>query len=152
MAVVFERLKNRSLKDYYKQIIQPRQAVLLTDALQKTGVAAKREHTYQNRTGALETSIRWQPAKILPAAVQGEISAGGPSTARWAFDVTARRVEHRRRRNRRAGRNLKAGGAVYVNYAGFVENKKYTVLTAFVKQNLPLFRKALGPKVRVERV
>lgn len=151
MGVVFERLKKRTMADYYKNVIQPRQVLLLTDAVQKTGVEAKREHTYRNRTGALETSVRWQGAKIVTDFVQAEVSAGGPSTARYAFDFTARR-EGFRRRNRRNRRDVKRGGAVYVNYAGFVERNKYRVLTFFVRRNIPLFKKALGPKASVERV
>lgn len=150
MGVIFERLKNRTMRDYYNQIIQPRQVLLLTDAVQKTGVEAKREHTYRNRTGALETSVRWQGAKVAKDFVQAEISAGGPSVTRYAFDFTARQ-EGTRRRNRRNHRDVRRGGPIYVNYAGFVEGHKYRVLTFFVKRNIPLFRKALGSSASVER-
>lgn len=149
--VTFQRLKNRSMRQFFQESIQPRQQALLTGAVQKVGVEAKREHTYRNRTGALETSIRWQVATIVADDVRAEISAGGPSTARFAFDLTARRAG-KRRRNRRERQNVRRGGALYVNYAGYVERHGYSVLTAFVKWARPLFAAALGPKVRIERV
>jgi len=149
--VTFQRLKNRSMRQFFQESIQPRQVALLTGAVQKVGVEAKREHTYRNRTGALETSIRWQGARIVADDVMAEISAGGPSTARFAFDVT-RRGAGKRRRNRRERQNVRRGGAIDVNYAGYVEKYGYSVLTAFVKRGRPLFAAALGPKVRIERI
>jgi len=150
--VTFQRLKNRSMRQFFQESIQPRQVALLTGAVQKVGVEAKREHTYRNRTGALETSIRWQGAKIVADDIMAEISAGGTSKVRFAFDFTRRRTTGKKRRNRRAGKNVRRGDAIDVNYAGYVEKHGFTVLTAFVKRGRPLFAAALGSKVRIERV
>lgn len=147
----FQRLKNRSMRQFFQESILPRQVALLTDAVQKTGVEAKREHTYRNRTGALESSIRWQGATIVADEVRAEISAGGPSAARFAFDVTRRRESGKRRRNRRERVAVRRGQQVSVNYAKYVEGHGYTVLTRFVRNNRLLFAKALGPRVRIER-
>lgn len=146
----FQRLKNRTMTQFFQESILPRQVALLTDAVQKTGVEAKREHSYRNRTGALESSIRWMGAQIVGEEVRAEISAGGPSKVRFAFDVTKRGAGSRRR-NRRDAMAVRRGQRVNVNYAKYVEGYGYTVLTQFVRRNRPLFAKALGPKVRIER-
>lgn len=157
LSVQVKRLKNRSMTQFYRDVIQHRQRAELTSAVQKIGVEAKRQHTYQNRTGALESSIRWVPAMIKGDIVEAAVSAGGFSTVRFATDITTFRQTGKRVRNRRVVLMqgliaVRRGHAVFVDYARAVEKRGYSVLTDFVNRAKGTLRKVFGPSLKVERV
>lgn len=146
------RTRHRTLQEYFFNFIRPRQEMFLNDFVQQVGVAAKREHTYRNRTGALEGSVAWEKASIVGDTIRAAIQAGGPSKVRFAIDITTRRETKRRVRNIRGGLAVRRGQIVFVNYASPVEKRGYTVLTSFVKRYLPLLRSRFGHGFKVERV
>jgi hypothetical protein len=136
MIVRFTRKYNRTVEDIFKQKIQPKIPMLLQQSVQEIATYCKRNHTWQNRTGALEESINWTPPTQKGSYWFATVFAGGWAKAKYAYGLVTRRLKgqeyERRKRNIRYQRGeafkIKRGMAVFVNYAKYVQDKGYPVL------------------------
>lgn len=135
----FIRTKNRDIDDIFRNMIAPRAKALLQNTAQNWVTFCRNNHTWKNRTGALENSISWTEVKKTPTGFKTTIEAGGLSEAKYAYDFALRAGLGLRLRNQRflvgslrAGSEMFAkvspGDQIYVDYAMYVENKGYPVL------------------------
>lgn len=145
MALV-ERKYNRGVLDIERQFIQPRAKRLVEGAVQFFGHYCRKNHIWQNRTGALENSISWTEARKTARGWSARVEAGGFSKTRYAFDYGLRKATGQRRRNKIGGVTVPAGTAIIVNYARHVERKGYPVLKQGVKPTQKKFR-ILGVRI-----
>lgn len=139
MPVRFVRQKNRTVADVFNNIMQPKIKIELQDVAQKIATYSKRNHTWKNRSGALEESINFTLPEKTSTGWIATVFAGGWAKVKWAFDITARR-EGRRRKHYRYQRKeripMGRGTGVFVHYARFVEDKGFPVL----KQGIEFYR------------
>jgi len=144
MTVRFVRKHNRTVKDIFGNKFQQTVKMQLQDATQKIAFYCKRNHSWQNRTGALEESINFTPAERKGTFWQSSVFAGGWAKVKYAYDFARRRATRRKKANIRyqRGQRFKAkrGMGIYVNYAYWVEKKGFPVL----KQGIEKYRRRLA--------
>lgn len=142
----FVREKNRTPADVFNRFVQPELKTLAEDIGQKVVRRAVKRHTFKNRTGALEDSMRWKTIERRNL-FDIMISAGGKGRIQFPFRIDkiasrepqAGRSKRRKgltssgkeRRTRRAGGRRK-GEVVPVDYAIWVEKKGFDVLIGAV--------------------
>lgn len=134
----FYRVKKRSVKDIFAKHIQPRIFAQMNTLGNNIVLEARKNHTFTNRTGALEASISWTPPVIKHHKYIMTIFAGGWSVAKFVFNFGKRKLSGTKKRNYRYQRGeriaVKRGQGLYVNYAPFVERRGFSVLkNAIVK-------------------
>lgn len=142
MPVRFVRKHNRTVADVFNNVVQPKIKIQLQDAAQKIATYSKRNHTWENRTGALEESINFTLPERTSTGWIATVFAGGWAKVKWAFDITARKAGRRRKHYRYQRKQripMKRGTGVFVNYARFVEDKGFPVL----KQGIEHYRHLL---------
>lgn len=147
------RQKKRTLADVHDKFIQPTMATVSQDIGQKIMIHARRNHTFKNRTGALEDSIRFATEQVRAATYNIIITAGGFGKVKFALRTGKLATKLRgllssgkprkiRRRGRVAvdfnpntntvtlsgRRSLRKGEVINVNYAAHVERRGYSVL------------------------
>lgn len=155
MTVRFVRKHNRTVKDIFGNKFQNRVKMELQTMTQKIAFYCKKNHGFQNRTGALEESINFTPPEFKKGFWQSAVIAGGWARAKYALDFTRRRGTGRKKRNvryqRGQGFKIKKGMGIYVNYAYWVEQKGFPVL----KQGIEKYRRQIvrifGRGLRVRR-
>lgn len=128
------RQKKRDAKTVFRNMIRPRQVQALDNLVQQIAIYCERNHTWKNRTGALENSIRHSPVEQTMDGCQAGVLAGGTSKAQWAHG------------------KIRPGQPVEVDYATYVEAKGRPVL----KHGIDKFRKdaarILGKRCRIRQV
>ena len=139
-VVRFKRERNRTARDVFDNMIMPKLPLVLNVICQKITHYNKTHHSYTNRTGSLENSISWMPAKQEGDVVKAAVIAGGPTTAQFTYKfslVFYYDEQHRLRVFEPAvPRVVNKGDSVNVKYAVFVEVHGYPVL----KQGIEYFR------------
>ena len=164
MAVRFVREHNRTATDIFNNMIRPHLTGALDIGLQKMTYFNKHNHTYQNRTGALENSVSWDPAKQEGDKVVGALIAGGLSRAtitRYAagggsFTLRNIRVPKTGKRKKGMLRYKKIalftrGDQIYVDYAAFVELKGFPVLVQGIEKYKHEIVAIIGTYLRQQR-
>lgn len=134
----FVRVKKRTVKDIFAKHIQPRIMAQMNTLGNNIALEARKNHTFTNRTGALESSISWTPPVIKGHRYVMTVFAGGWASAKFAFNFGKRKLSNVKRRNYRYQRGkrfaVQRGQGLYVNYAPFVERRGFSVLkNAIVK-------------------
>ena len=124
----YRRLYNRTVTDIGRQMIDPRARRLLQNNADNWVAFCKTNHTWQNRTGALENSISRSEVEKSERGYQVLIEAGGLSSAKFTFDASRRAATGQHKHMKRYGETVQRGGAIYVNYAVYVEAKGLDVL------------------------
>lgn len=142
----FERKYNRSVSDIGKNMIQPRAKRLVEGAVQFFGNYCRKNHTWRNRTGALENSISWSQGWRTRRGWRAQVEAGGESIAKYTYDYGIRKGSGKRKANIVSGRVIKAGDRVNVNYAHHVQNKGHGVLKQGEEPTRQKFRR-LGVRI-----
>jgi len=136
-------------------MIRPHLTGALDIGLQKMTHFNKHNHTYQNRTGALENSVSWEPAKYEGDKVVGALIAGGPSTAKYSYVIKV--VYYRDREGRlrvfepKTPRVIRRGQPVDVNYAVFVELKGFPVLIQGIEKFKHEVADMIGKHLRMQK-
>ena len=153
---LFKRDKRRTVTDIYKQFIQPEIDTFANSLGAKVINHAKKTHQFNNRTGALEDSMRWNIKSPSPDRRDIEVTAGGLGrvqfsrrtgkrrTSRLGLTATGqqRTISRRGRVITRIGvtssgtvllgrsgrRRLRKGDVIYVDYAVKVERRGFSVL------------------------
>lgn len=131
-TVRFKRKHNRTAEDVFNNMIRPKIPLTLDVMSQKIVHYARKIHSYQNRTGALENSVSWMPAKRHGSSWRSAVLAGGPSKAKYTY--TQRVVFYYDEQHRlrvfepKNPRTIRKGTPINVNYAVFVELKGMPVL------------------------
>lgn len=124
-GVRFQRTHNRTAKDVFANLIRPAIPEALDMVMQKMTYFNVHNHSYHNRSGALENSVTWQPAEQKGEVVEGALIAGGPSKAKFTFTQSPVFYKDEQGRLRvfepKEPRVIRKGQAVNVNYAAFVE-------------------------------
>ena len=128
------REKKRDAKTVFRNIIRPKEVQALDDLVQRIAVHCERNHTWKNRTGALENSIRHSPVETTMDGFQAAVLAGGESKAQWS------------------DRGVRAGEPVDVDYAVYVEAKGYPVLKQGVDKYRQRATQILGKGCRIAQV
>lgn len=134
----FIRQKKRTVMDIKRTMIAPRMLAFVYSLVQQWVYFCKTNHSWKNRSGALEDSISFTEPKKTKTGVQATVEAGGYSQAKYTFDFTSRVKDNTRRQNRGFVASPRSGGAMYgkantgdriwVDYAAYVEAKGYNVL------------------------
>jgi len=124
----YRRLYNRTVTDIGRQMIDPRARRLLQNNANNWVHFCKTNHSYQNRTRALENSISRSEVERTERGYQVLIEAGGLSSASFTFDAARRAATGKRKRMKRFGQQVGRGSQIYVDYAVFVEAKGFAVL------------------------
>lgn len=160
----FVRVKKRTVRDIHENMLQPRLKTELYGISQKVTDFARRNHVFQNRTGALEGSISWEGPKRTRTGYSTTIFAGGWSVVKYAFNFALRKGTGRRRRNvryqpRKSGQPLhrrrlapRRGQGVYVDYAPYVEDRGYWVLSGAIRHFRRKIGTILGLKLKAIRI
>lgn len=151
---LFTRQHNRTAEDVFNKFIAPELQVLASDIGQKLIHDAKHTHGFENRTGALEDSMRWNVLNEV-GKTSVEVMAGGYGRVQFPKRDSSRLTKQKgltatgkTRQIRRRGkvvtdldpfeqserRGLKKGEVILVNYAKFVEMKGYSVLIESVNR------------------
>lgn len=154
--VKVQRKYNRNVRQVFDKLIQPKIPMVLKTVATQFAFYCKKNHRYQNRTGALEDSIRAHEPKYKRGAWTVAITAGGWARAKYGLNYALRKAKGRRRANIRRQRGkrfkVKAGIGLFVNYAWWVEKKGFPVL----KQGAEKFRNRivnhLKAKLRIQRI
>lgn len=147
----FKRERNRTAEDMLKNMILPHILVGLDVMMQKMTHHNRKQHTYQNRTGALENSVTWLPAKQKGKTIKAAIIAGG-SNIKTLQNYKKDKVFYRDK----AGRlrvfplippeTIRKGTRVNVDYAVHVENMGRPVLI----QGIEKFKKQLAKLLKMQ--
>jgi hypothetical protein len=143
MIVRFTRKYNRTVADIFGNKFQEKVKMELQSATQRIAYYCKHNHTWQNRTGALEESINFTPPERKGSMWTSTVFAGGWARIKYVFDYAKRKATGKKRRSYRYQRGervkLQRGMGRFVNYAYWVEKKGYPVL----KQGIEKYRKQL---------
>jgi len=151
-AVRFKRVHNRTAEDVYRNMIRPRLPMALDDVAQKIVHHARRNHGYENRTGALEESVSWVPAKTRGNKVTAIIMAGGESKATRTY--RQEKVFYYDEQGRLRVFKLKTpkitakGTPTYVDYAIWVELKGLRVLKFAIERFRRQIARILGRNLK----
>lgn len=156
MSVRFYRKYNRTATDIFGNKFQHRLKMELHDAVQKISFYCRKNHTWQNRTGALEESIGFEEPIYKGGFWQAVVKAGGWSRVKFAFNVGLRRATGKRKRNARYQRgqrfNPGKGTGLFVNYAYWVEKKGFPVLIQGIEHYKRLIGKVLAANLKVRKI
>ena len=148
----FKRKHNRTAEDIYRNTIRPRLPMALDIAAQKIVFHARRNHNYENRSGALENSISWVPAKRIGNKVRSIVMAGGEAKAlfKYVIDTVFYYDEQGRLRvfKPKNPKVINKGQEVNVDYAVFVERKGLNVLKHSVEKFRHLIAKVMGVNLK----
>lgn len=153
---LFRRDKLRTPTDVYKQFIQPSLDTFANSLGAKAIFHAKKTHEFQNRTGALESSMRWNVKAPTRDRRDVEITAGGLGQVQFSRRTGRRRTKRlglttkgRERTISRRGKivtrvgatsggtvfieksrrqQLRKGDVIHVDYAVKVERRGFSVL------------------------
>lgn len=153
---LFKRDKRRTMQDVYRDFIQPELDTFANSLGAKAINHAKKTHEFQNRTGALEDSMRWNIKAPDVDRRDVEITAGGVGRVQFSKRTSSRRTNRlgltpggRQRTIRRRGRaitgigadssgnvflqkserrGLRKGEVIHVDYAVKVERRGFSVL------------------------
>ncbi len=143
-VVRFTREHNRTARDVFNNTIQPKLPLAINDVCQKITYFNRKNHTYQNRTGALENSVLWVPARTKGSKIIAALIAGGPSKALKTFVQKLVFYHDEQGRLRvfepRDPKIIRQGTPVNVDYAVFVEVKGWPVL----KQGVEKYRRQVA--------
>lgn len=133
MPVRFKRERNRTTQDVYRNMIRPTMINAMDDMQQKIVFYSKKTHAYQNRTGALENSISWTPAKQVGNIIVGAVFAGGNTVTKYRYQQDKVFYYDDQRRLRVFAlippKTTPSGTPVNVDYAAFVEAMGLPVLS-----------------------
>ena len=154
--VKVRRKYNRDMRQVFDKLIRPKIPMALWSVANQFAFYCQKNHRYQNRTGALEGSIKAHKPEHKRKAWTVAIIAGGWARAKYGLNYALRRSKGKRRRNirrqRGEGFRVKKGMGLFVNYAWWVEKKGYPVL----KQGAEKFRNRivnhLKGKLRIQRI
>ena len=155
MSVKLHRKYNRMVASIFGNKFQKRIKTELRDLQQKIVVHCRKNHRWANRTGALESTIAFDPPVYKKGFWQGVVRAGGWGQAKYSLDYAKRKGTGRHKKNVRYQRkqrfNVKRGMGIFVNYAFWVEQKGFPVL----KQGIDKYRRRaatiLGRRLRIRR-
>jgi len=144
-TVRFKRDKKRGAGDYFKTIIRPKIPQALDSIVLKITVYNRKNHTYENRTKALENSLTWAAAVRRGDKYVAAIIAGGkdiPTGQKYIKTTVFYKDDQGRLRvfELNPPEVIPKGTKVDVDYAVFVEVKGLPVL----KQGIEHFRKKIG--------
>ena len=152
----FHRKYRRTPKDIFDQKIQPRLSMLLQQSVQEIATYCKRTHTWRNRTGALEESINWKPPERRGSTWTALVFAGGWAKAKFSYDPGIRKGTGKRKKLYRYQRGerfrVRRGMVVFVNYARYVENKGFPVLTHGWEKFKPIIRRRFRRNLSFRRI
>lgn len=147
------REKNRTVMDVFNQSISGRLPVALETVAAQIVRHCRTQHTYQNRTGALERSIGYTKARRVPTGIEVEVYAGGPSFAKYTYDYAQRTQKGNRRRNVRYvyGNVVRVRRNTYlwVDYAAWVEKKGYPVLSQGIRAYKNKIARIVGQMIKI---
>lgn len=154
--VKVQRKYNRDVRQVFDKLIRPKIPIALKSIANEFAFYCKKNHRYQNRTGALENSIKAHEPEHKRGAWTVAITAGGWARAQYGLNYALRLSKGKRRRNIRQQRGekfrVKKGMGLFVNYAWWVEKKGFPVL----KQGAEKFRNRivnhLKSKLRIQRI
>lgn len=154
--VKVRRKYNRDMQQVFNKVIRPKIPMALWSVANQFAFYCKKNHHYQNRTGALEDSIKAHKPKHKGRVWTVAITAGGWARAKYGLNYALRRSKGKQRRNIRRQRGerfkVKKGMGLFVNYAWWVEKKGFPVL----KQGAEKFRNRivnhLKGKLRIRRI
>lgn len=152
-----QRKYNRDVRQVFNKLVYPKIPMALWSVANQFAVYCKKNHRYQNRTGALEDSIKAHKPEHKRGAWTVAITAGGWARAKYSLDYARRKAGGGRRKSniryQRGKRfSVKRGMGLLVNYAWWVEKKGFPVL----KQGAEKFRNRivnhLKGKLRIQRI
>ncbi len=154
--VKVRRKYNRDMRQVFDKLIRPKIPMALWSVANQFAFYCKKNHRYQNRTGALEDSIKAHKPEHKRGAWTVAITAGGWARAKYGLNYALRQSKGKQKRNIRRQRGerfrVKKGMGLFVNYAWWVEKKGYPVL----KQGAEKFRNRivnhLKGKLRIQRI
>lgn len=154
--VLFRRDKIRTPTDIYNKFIQPSLDTFANSLGAKAIAHAKKTHEFQNRTGALEDSMKWFIRSPSRDRRDVEITAGGEGQVQFSRRIGKRQTKRlglttkgRERTISRRGRiilrqgetsggttileksgiqRLRRGDVIHVDYAVKVERRGFSVL------------------------
>jgi len=164
MIVRFTRKHNRTTKDIFGEKFQQKLKMQLQGATQKIAHYCKHNHTWQNRTGALEESINFTPPVLKGNMWTSTVFAGGWAKVKYAFSGKAwawrvygeSKVLDYRKRNIGYSRGqrfaFKRGMGRLVNYAHWVEKKGYPVLIQGIEKYRPLLTRIFAGNLKIEKI
>jgi hypothetical protein len=160
--------------EIFNSKLQPRIFAELNTIANRITLDARRNHTFKNRTGALQESIAWEGPDKKGDTWYLTIFAGGRSVIKYAFNFSKRgramlaaRTKGEIRGARRGTwgyRNILygprwygpekacAGMAVDVGYARFVENNGFSVLRNAVAKYKPQIGALIARSLRAMRL
>jgi len=144
-TVRFKRDKNRGASDIFKTMIRPKIPQALDNIALKVTVYNRKNHTYQNRTMALENSLTWAATKRRGDKYVSAVIAGGqdiPTGQRYIKTTVFYRDDQGRLRvfPLIPPETIPKGTKVNVDYAVFVEVKGLPVL----KQGIEYYRRRIA--------
>ena len=150
------RVKKRGIIDIHQTEIRPRIIATMNQIGQQIVFDVQRNHTFKNRTGALEASMAWSFPEYKNKQFQMTIAAGGWSRAKFSFDFGRRKESGVARRNVRYQRRQRfqprRGQGLFVNYAPFVERKGYSVLKNSVEKYKRQAVRVFGRELKLQGV
>lgn len=150
------RVKKRGIMDIHNTAIRPRIVATMNQIGQKIVTHAQKNHEFKNRTGALEASLAWSFPEYKNKQFQMIIAAGGWSRAKYSLDYGRRKESGVKRRNVRYQRkqrfNPRQGQGLFVNYARFVENKGYSVLSKSIDKYRRESSRIFGRELKLQGV
>lgn len=144
-TVRFKRDKRRGASDIFKTMIRPKIPQALDNIALKVTVYNRKNHSYQNRTKALENSLTWTETKRQGHKYITAVIAGGediPTGQRYIKTTVFYKDDQGRLRvfSLNPPETIPKGTKVNVDYAVFVEVKGLPVL----KQGIEHYRKRIG--------
>ena len=144
---LYQREKKRTVSQINAEMIDPRCKRLIEGAVQYMGHFCRKNHIWQNHTGALENSLSWSDrAERTPRGWRAHVEAGGFSITKWTFDHSQMLASGKRIPNKIGGVIVPAGTPITVTYARHVERKGYPVLKQGIEPTNRKFR-SLGVRI-----
>jgi hypothetical protein len=153
---LFKRDKIRTPTDIYNDFLQPSIRTFANSLGAKAIAHAKKTHEFTNRTGALQSSMKWESRELGPGLIEVAITAGGLGRVLFSRRVGKRKTKSqgltatgKERRIPRRGESvvrigktssgtiliekarrgaLRRGDVIHVNYAVKVEMRGFSVL------------------------
>jgi hypothetical protein len=154
--VRFYRTHRRTVREIFDKKIVPKLPMLLQQSVQEIATYCKRTHSWRNRTGALEESINWTQPERRGSNWTAAVFAGGWAKAKYTNDPGIRKGTGKRKKQYRYQRGLRfqvrRGMAVFVNYARYVENKGFPVLTHGWEKFKPIIKRRFRRNLSFRRL
>lgn len=162
MITRFTRKYNRTTKDIFGAKFQERVKMQLQGATQKIAHYCKHNHTWQNRTGALEESINFTPPELKGNMWASTVFAGGWAKVKYATMRKIRQLKGQKYISRQRKKNIgyqrgqafqfKRGMGRLVNYAYWVEKKGFPVLIQGIEHYRPLLARIFANNLKIEKI